>query len=129
MFAFERDGVVPDILMLSKTLGAGLPLSAVMTTDAMSRTADERGLPVLHDARERPAAGSGRAEGAGDRAARRVGGAARRVWARGWRRGCARLQQRYDCIGDVRGRGLLLGMEFDAIDRGGKIRRARSRMR
>ena len=31
MFAFERDGVVPDILTLSKTLGAGLPLSAVMT--------------------------------------------------------------------------------------------------
>ena len=31
MFAFERDGVVPDILTLSKTLGAGLPLSAVLT--------------------------------------------------------------------------------------------------
>ena len=27
MFAFERDGVTPDILTLSKTLGAGLPLS------------------------------------------------------------------------------------------------------
>ena len=43
MFAFERDGVVPDILVLSKTLGAGLPLAAVMTTDEISRTADERG--------------------------------------------------------------------------------------
>ena len=32
MFAFERDGVVPDILTLSKTLGAGLPLSAVLTS-------------------------------------------------------------------------------------------------
>ena len=28
-------------------------------------------------------------------------------------RGCASLQQRYGCIGDVRGRGLLLGMEFE----------------
>ena len=28
-YAFERDGVVPDILTLSKTLGAGLPLAAV----------------------------------------------------------------------------------------------------
>ena len=35
MFAFERDGVVPDILTLSKTLGAGLPLSAVMTSAAI----------------------------------------------------------------------------------------------
>ena len=43
MFAFERDGVVPDILVLSKTLGAGLPLAAIMTTDEISRTADERG--------------------------------------------------------------------------------------
>jgi len=37
MFAFERDGVVPDILVLSKTLGAGLPLAAVMTSDVRSR--------------------------------------------------------------------------------------------
>ena len=26
------------------------------------------------------------------------------------------LQQRFDCIGDVRGRGLLLGLEFRASD-------------
>ena len=32
MFAFERDGVSPDILTLSKTLGAGLPLAAVVTS-------------------------------------------------------------------------------------------------
>src|ERR1700760_4784230 len=43
MFAFERDGVVPDILVLSKTLGAGLPLAAVMTTDEISQVADDRG--------------------------------------------------------------------------------------
>jgi 2,2-dialkylglycine decarboxylase (pyruvate) len=43
MFAFERDGVVPDILVLSKTLGAGLPLAAVMATDQISQTADDRG--------------------------------------------------------------------------------------
>jgi hypothetical protein len=43
MFAFERDGVVPDILVLSKTLGAGLPFDAVMTTDQISQTADDRG--------------------------------------------------------------------------------------
>ncbi len=42
MFAFERDGVVPDILTLSKTLGAGLPLSAVMTSDAMAAEAEAR---------------------------------------------------------------------------------------
>jgi 2,2-dialkylglycine decarboxylase (pyruvate) len=34
--------------------------------------------------------------------------------------GLCRLQQRYGCIGDVRGRGLLLGMEFEALDRSEK---------
>jgi 2,2-dialkylglycine decarboxylase (pyruvate) len=37
MFAFKRDGVVPDILTLSNKLGAGLPLSAVMTTDRTAK--------------------------------------------------------------------------------------------
>ena len=36
MFAFERDGVVPDILTLSKTLGAGMALSATMTNERFS---------------------------------------------------------------------------------------------
>ena len=31
-FAFEHEGVVPDILTLSKTLGAGLPLSATVAS-------------------------------------------------------------------------------------------------
>lgn len=32
LFAFEHEGVVPDILTLSKTLGAGLPLSATIAS-------------------------------------------------------------------------------------------------
>ena len=43
MFAFERDGIVPDILTLSKTLGAGLPLAAVLTTDEIEEQAHEGG--------------------------------------------------------------------------------------
>lgn len=43
MFAFQRDGVTPDILTLSKTIGAGLPLSAVMTTPEIEQAAHERG--------------------------------------------------------------------------------------
>ena len=40
MFAFqhydEDDGVVPDILTLSKTLGNGIPLAAVVTGNAIA---------------------------------------------------------------------------------------------
>src|SRR6202045_3263322 len=117
MFAFERDGVVPDILVLSKTLGAGLPLAAVMTTDQISQKSDDRGflfytthvndpLPAMVGLKvievvQRDGLAARAAE-LGDRL----------------KRGLRALQQRYDCIGDVRGRGLLLGIEFEELDRG-----------
>jgi len=117
MFAFERDGIVPDILVLSKTLGAGLPLAAVMTTDEISQAADDRGflfytthvndpLPAMVGLKvievvERDGLAA-RAATLGDRL----------------KRGLRALQQKYDCIGDVRGRGLLLGVEFEALDHG-----------
>lgn len=45
MFAFEHyaadHGVVPDILTLSKTLGNGLPLSAVVTSNEIAQFAKE----------------------------------------------------------------------------------------
>src|SRR4051794_18640920 len=38
-YAFERDGVVPDILTISKTLGAGFPIAAVVTSAAIEEEA------------------------------------------------------------------------------------------
>ena len=117
MFAFERDGVVPDILTLSKTLGAGLPLSAVMTSDAIADAAEARkflfytthvndplpaavGLKVLEIVLRDGLAGRAAAMGA-------------RLSA-----GLRGLGQRHGCVGDVRGRGLLLGLEFAGAEAG-----------
>ncbi|MEQ8862201.1 MAG: aspartate aminotransferase family protein [Thalassobaculum sp.] len=111
MFAFERDGVVPDILTLSKTLGAGLPVWAVMTTEAIAAAAEPRdflfyttpvndplpaavGLKVLEVVQR-------------DALAARAQSAGARLTA-----GLRDLQRRHPCIGDIRGRGLLLGLEF-----------------
>ena len=113
MFAYERDGVMPDVLTLSKTLGAGLPLAAVLTTRRDRGAGPRAGLPLLHDPRVRPAARGGRAGGA----RRRRAGPARRRARRGRERlraGLRELQERHECIGDVRGRGLLLGVEIVA---------------
>ena len=83
MFAFERDGVVPDILTLSKTLGAGLPLAAVVTTAEIEQAVTSVA-SVLHHTRVRPAARGGRLHRAG---CHRPGRAGRRGRDRG--SGCA----------------------------------------
>lgn len=111
MFAFERDGVVPDILTLSKTLGAGLPLSAVMTSREIEEKAHERGYTFLttHVSDPLPAA-----VGLAVLDVLERDGLISRATQAGalLRDGLLALQQRHDCIGDVRGRGLLLGLEI-----------------
>ncbi len=111
MFAFDRDGVTPDILTLSKTLGAGLPLAAVVTSAEVEQRTHERGYLFFttHVSDPLPAA---------------VGLTVLRVLERDGlvaqaaergerlRAGLLELQQRHECVGDVRGRGLLQGIEL-----------------
>ena len=113
MFAFERDGIVPDVLTLSKTLGAGLPLAAVLTTDALEAEAHDRGFLfyTTHVNDPLPAAvGLAVLEVIAEE---RLVERARTVGAR-LEGGLRELQERHECIGDVRGRGLLLGVELVA---------------
>lgn len=110
MFAFQRDGVTPDIVTLSKTLGAGLPLAAVMTTEAIEQTAHERGFLFYTTHVSDPLTA---AVGVTVLDVVERDGLVAQAVARGDRlkSGLRDLQQRYDCVGDVRGRGLLLGLE------------------
>ena len=110
-FAFERLGAVPDILTLSKTLGGGLPLSATVTSAAIEEDCHAKGFWHLtsHVSDPLPAA-VGLAvlevvarDGLAERAAR-IG---ERLGA-----GLRELMQRYEAIGDVRGLGLLWGVEI-----------------
>lgn len=113
MFAFQRDGVTPDIMTLSKTLGAGLPLAAVMTRAEVEQKAFERGFLfyTTHVSDPLPAAVGVTVL---DVVAR--DGLVEQAIARGNRlkEGLLSLQQRFECVGDVRGRGLLLGLEVVA---------------
>ena len=118
MFAFERDGVVPDILVLSKTLGAGLPLSAVLTSEAIEENCHARGFLfyTTHVSDPLPAAVGLKVLDivARDKLVERARVAGKRL-----EDGLRALQREFDCIGDVRGRGLLLGVEI-VKDRTGK---------
>jgi 2,2-dialkylglycine decarboxylase (pyruvate) len=114
-YAFEHDGVVPDIITLSKTLGAGLPLAAVVTSAELEQRAHERGFlfytthvsdplvaavgnTVLDVLQQEDMVAQVREKGAQLRA------------------GLLELQDRHDVVGDVRGRGLLQGLEL-VLDR------------
>jgi 2,2-dialkylglycine decarboxylase (pyruvate) len=110
MFAFQRDGVTPDIMTLSKTLGAGLPLAAVMTSAAVEEKAFEKGFLfyTTHVSDPLPAA-----VGVTVLDVMARDGLVEQAVTRGKRLkdGLLSLQQRFECVGDVRGRGLLLGLE------------------
>lgn len=113
MYAFEQHDVVPDILSLSKTLGGGLPLSATVTTKEIEEDAAEKGFLhfTSHVSDPLPAA-VGRAVLrtvlADDLPARAV-----KLGDR-LRAGLLELQQKHETIGDVRGQGLLLGVDLVA---------------
>jgi 2,2-dialkylglycine decarboxylase (pyruvate) len=113
LFAYQRDAMTPDILTLSKTLGAGLPLAAVLTTEEIEEQAHERGFLfyTTHVSDPLPAAvGLAVLDVlAREQLVNRASQAGGRL-----RSGLLELQQRHECIGDVRGRGLLLGVEIVA---------------
>jgi len=110
-YAFERDGVVPDIITLSKTLGAGLPLAAVVTSAEIEEQAHRKGFLFFTTHVSDPlvaAVGNTVLDVLIDE------GMAATVQQLGGqlRAGLLELQQRHQVIGDVRGRGMLQGIEL-----------------
>jgi 4-aminobutyrate aminotransferase-like enzyme len=109
-WAFEDQGVVPDIVVMGKPLGNGHPIGAVATTRAIAEAFDNGmeffstfggntvscavGVAVLDVVRD---------EGLQEHA--------RVVGARLLEHLCA-LGERHEVIGDVRGSGLFLGVEL-----------------
>ncbi len=107
----EFHGVVPDIMTMSKTLGGGLPLAAVATTAKIEEVLHDRhftfytshvsdpltaevGLAVLKVIADEKLIARAQTMGAYMRSR------------------FEELQQRHEVIGDVRGLGLLMGIEL-----------------
>jgi len=109
MWAFEADGVVPDIVVMAKSIGNGIPLGAVVARrDVAEAMADKF---LFHTYGANPVAcAAGRAvlqvirEEKLQENAREVGSA---LIDR-----LKNLQQKHEIIGDVRGRGLLMAIEL-----------------
>lgn len=113
-YAFESQGVVPDIVVLGKPIGNGYPLGAVITTREIAESFDNgmeyfstfggstvscaAGLAVLQTVKDEE-----------------LQAHANRAGAR-MLTGLRELQARHALVGDVRGSGLFIGVEL-VLDR------------
>src|SRR5213082_1284769 len=108
-WGFETQGVIPDIVTMAKGIGNGCPLGAVVTTEKIARTLADRihfntfgGNPVVCtqgsavlDVIERENMRANSLELGGHISA-----------------GLEKLKKKHNIIGDVRGKGLMLGIEL-----------------
>ncbi|HYC32040.1 MAG TPA: acetyl ornithine aminotransferase family protein [Gemmatimonadales bacterium] len=107
MWACEHEGVEPDILLTAKGLGSGMPIGAIVAKESVStwetgsHGSTYGGNPVCCAA---ALATLDLVEGELMANAAAMG---ERLMA-----GLRRLQERHACIGDVRGVGLMIGVEF-----------------
>lgn len=111
MFACEQEGVVPDILTISKHFGGGVSISAAITSEAIEAAVVERGYVVGHSHCNDPL---GCAAGVASidiileenlpKKALKLG-----EYCQGILR---RLAEKHEIIGDVRGKGLIQGIEL-----------------
>jgi 4-aminobutyrate aminotransferase-like enzyme/Ser/Thr protein kinase RdoA (MazF antagonist) len=114
-YGFEAQGVVPDIVVLGKPIGNGYPLGAVVTTREIARSFDNgmEFFSTFGGSTVACAAGLATLETTLDED---LQSHARRVGAR-LLGGLSELALRHALVGDVRGRGLFLGVEL-VRDRG-----------
>jgi len=109
MWAFERAGIVPDVVVLAKSIANGLPLSAIVSSRALQErwgrgahgstyagnpVACAAGIAVLETIRDERLIENAVARGAELKA------------------GMERIAAEDERIGDVRGPGLMIGVEF-----------------
>jgi len=108
LHCFAHEGLRPDILVLGKGLGGGLPLSAVIGPAPVMDCATAFAMQTLHGNPVCAAAGLAVLDTIGaEELVARAG-----VQGNKLRLGLERLKVRHPLVGDVRGRGLALGVEL-----------------
>jgi 2,2-dialkylglycine decarboxylase (pyruvate) len=118
MFGFESEGIVPDIVTVAKHFGGGVGISAVITTSAIEDKVVRDGYAATHSHANDPLICAAGIASLDVIEQEDVPAKARRIGAR-LRDRLEALQQRYEMIGDIRGRGQLMGVEL-VRDRHGK---------
>ncbi len=110
-FAYQHYGVQPDVVTVAKPLAAGLPLAAILTTDGVAR--------CFHPGMHGSTFGGGPLSCAVAMAFLKTlegEGLLRNVRTVGayLRRQLEMFREKHGCIREVRGMGLMLGLELDS---------------
>jgi len=109
MFAYQNYGIVPDILVVAKSLGGGMPIGAIISTDAISKSFT----PGVHGSTFGGNAASCAAGLAvidyilNNELSRKSKELGNYFISR-----LEKLKKKYSVISDVRGTGLMVGLEF-----------------
>ena len=110
-FAFEQEGVVPDIITLAKHFGGGICISSVTTSAEIEERIAAAEFIVTHSHSNDPLACAAGTATLDVFEQEDLAGKARRLGGYLRSRLCE-LAERFEIIGDVRGRGLLQGIEL-----------------
>ena len=111
MWAFENEGVVPDIFTVSKHFGGGIAVSAAVTTDEIENKMTETRFAIGHSHANDPLPSNAAIASIDIILEESLVDVAVRIGDY-WRNHLQELANRHPIIGDIRGRGLLQGIEL-----------------
>lgn len=112
LFGFQHEeGVTPDIITISKHFGGGFPISAVCSTAPVAEAAVRNGYFATRSHATDPLACAAGEESLDIVVDEDLSGRAAHI-ERKIRRALKRMAKEFELIGDVRGRGVLLGIEL-----------------
>lgn len=112
LFCFEHYGVVPDMMTMAKTLGNGLPISALLTREDIAQA-----FALPEPVQYYTTFGSNPLMAAAALASVNTI-LKEKLWERAaklgdyWIKGLRKLQNKHEIIGDVRGKGLMMAVEL-----------------
>jgi 4-aminobutyrate aminotransferase len=109
-FSFEYANIEPDIIVMAKGLGSGVPISGI----ASRRELMDKWVPGSHGGTYGGGSAIASAAAVATVKVLQEEGLVENAAERGEQlmKGLRQIQKRYPVIGDVRGRGLMVGVEF-----------------
>ena len=110
MWGFDHEGVIPDIFTISKHFGGGVAISAI-TTDEIEEKVSGSGLVVGHSHSNDPMPCNAAIASIDIIMEEILVDVSQRI-GEYWREHLERLAKKHHIIGDIRGRGLLQGIEL-----------------